>query len=77
MITAMHAALYLLPGLAFFTVAESMRRFGNAAISASRGYDPPWARKVVWLSVGLSGAAGVALLAFGSFMASIILRSAL
>jgi hypothetical protein len=71
---AIHAALYVVPGLAFLGLGEWMRRLGAVAIAASRGREPPWARRVFWLSIGLIGAAGAALLVFGGLMAAIVLR---
>jgi hypothetical protein len=73
-IAAIHAVLYLVPGLVFIAFAESTRRFAAVAIAAARGSEQPWTHRVVWLSVGLIGVTGVALLVIGSLMASIILR---
>jgi hypothetical protein len=69
-----HAVFYLVPGLVFLAFAESTRRLAAVAIPAARGTEEPWTRRVVWMSVGLVGGTGVALLVVGSLMASIILR---
>jgi hypothetical protein len=73
-IAALHVVLYLVPGVLFIAFAESTRRLAAIAIPAARGTENPWTRRVVWLSVGLIGVTGVALLVVGSLMASIILR---
>jgi hypothetical protein len=73
-IAAIHAVLYLIPGVLFIAFAETTRRLAAVAIPAARGTDKPWTRRVVWLSVGLIGVTGLALLVVGSLMASIILR---
>jgi len=73
-IAAIHAMLYLVPGLVFIAFAESTRRLALVALPAARGTEEPWSRRVVWLSVALVGVTGVALLVVGSWMASIILR---
>jgi hypothetical protein len=75
-IAALHAMLYLAPGLVFIAFAVTMRRFAAVAIPAARGFEPAWSRPVVWLSVGLIGATGVVLVALGGWLASIVLRGA-
>ena len=74
MSVTLHACAYFAPGLAFGALALAGDRAVRGAVRAAGGREPPWARPVARLAVGLVGATGVALLLFAARLAAIVLR---